>query len=150
MQFELTNAPSTFQSLMNFIFNPFLRKYMLVFSNDILIYKKYWEEHVQHVDRVLQLFKEKQIYENTSKCAFRVQEVEYLDHILSHEDVKVDPNKIIEGMTNSQNLEETQRIIRIDGILPQVCQELWSNNITYNNIIKKGRIFLDSSNNQIF
>jgi hypothetical protein len=63
---------------------------VLVFFDDILI----WEEHLQHVDRVLQLLEEKNIYENPSKCAFGVQEVEYLGHILSHEGVKVDPNKI--------------------------------------------------------
>jgi hypothetical protein len=94
MPFGLTNAPSTFQISMNYIFNPFLRKFVLVFFDDILIYNKFWEEHVQHVDRVLQLLKEQQIYAKPFKCAFGVQEVEYLDHIVSHEGVKVDPNKI--------------------------------------------------------
>jgi hypothetical protein len=92
--FGLTNAPSTFKSLMNSIFNPFLRKFELLFFDDILIYNKYWEEHVQHVDNVLQLLEEKKLYENPSKCAFGVQEVGYLGHILSHEGLKVDPNKI--------------------------------------------------------
>jgi hypothetical protein len=79
---------------MNSIFNPFLRKFVLVFFDDILIYNKYWEEHVQHVDKILQLLEEKQLYAKPSKRAFGIQEVEYLGHIVSHEGVKVDPNKI--------------------------------------------------------
>jgi hypothetical protein len=72
MPFGLINAPSTFQILMNSLFKPFLRKCVLVFFDDILIYRKSWEEHVQHVDRVSQLLEEKQIYANTSKCVFGV------------------------------------------------------------------------------
>jgi hypothetical protein len=94
MPFGLTNAPSTFQSSMNSIFKPFLRKFVLVFFDAILSYNKYWEEHVQHVDRALQLLEKQQLYAKPSKCAFGVQEVEYLGHILSHEGVRVDPNKI--------------------------------------------------------
>lgn len=52
------------------------------------------EEHVQHVNRVLILLEEKQVYAKPSKCAFGVQEVEYLAHIVSHEGVKMDPYKI--------------------------------------------------------
>ena len=67
---------------------------MLVLFDDIIIYNKSWKDHVQHVDMVLKLLEEKQLYEKTSKCFFGVQEVEYLGHIVSHEGVKVDPNKI--------------------------------------------------------
>ena len=67
---------------------------MLLFFDDILIYKKSWKDHVQHVDRVLKLLEEKQLYAKSSKCFFGVQEVEYLGHIVSHEIVKVDPRKI--------------------------------------------------------
>ena len=67
---------------------------MLVFFDDILIYRKYWEDHVRHVDRVIQILKGKQIYAKPSKCFFGVKEVEYLGHIIYHEGVKVEPNKI--------------------------------------------------------
>ena len=92
MPFGLTNAPSTFQSLMNSIFKKFLRKLVLVFFDDILIYSKTWEEHLQHVDQALQLLEDHQLY---ARCAFGPKEVEYLGHIVSHEGVKVDPNKIM-------------------------------------------------------
>ena len=67
---------------------------MLIFFDDILIYRKSWEDHVRHVDRVLQLLKEKQLYSKPSKCLFGVKEVEYLGHIVSNEGVKVDHNNI--------------------------------------------------------
>ena len=62
MSFGLTNAPSTFQGLMNSIFEPILRNFVLVFFNEILIDIKYWKDHVQLVDRLLKLLEEKQLY----------------------------------------------------------------------------------------
>ena len=76
------------------IVKPFLKKIVLLFFDDILIYRKSSEEHVQHVDMVLKLLEEHWLYDKPSKCDFRVQKVEYLSHIVSHESVKVDPNKI--------------------------------------------------------
>jgi len=67
---------------------------VLVFFDDILIYKNSWKDHVQHVDRALNLLEMKQLYAKTSKCFFGVPKVEYLGHIVSHESIKVNPNKI--------------------------------------------------------
>jgi hypothetical protein len=94
MTFGLKNAPSTFQVLIKTIFKPFHRKFVLVFFDDILIYSKSWEDHVRNVDKVLQLLKDQKLYAKPSKCFFGVKEIEYLGHIVSHEGVNVDPNKI--------------------------------------------------------
>jgi len=94
MPFGLSNAPSTFQAIMNAIFRPHLRKFILVFFDDILIYSPTWEMHLHHVTQTLDILKQQQFYLKASKCAFGKQELEYLGHIVSHQGVKVDSNKI--------------------------------------------------------
>ena len=76
MPFELTNSPSTFQSFINKKFRHYLRKFVLVLFNDILIYRKSCEEHIKHVDHVLEMIQNDQLYVERSKCAFGKQEVE--------------------------------------------------------------------------
>jgi hypothetical protein len=94
MPFGLCNAPSTFQSLMNHVFRPFLRHFVLVFFDDILIYSKTWSNHLSHVDRVLHLLSQHQLFLKQSKCAFGASEVEYLGHMVGKDGVRVDPKKI--------------------------------------------------------
>jgi hypothetical protein len=55
MPFVMCNAPSTFQSLMNHFFHPFIRHFVLVLFDDILIYIKTWQANISHVDQVLHL-----------------------------------------------------------------------------------------------
>jgi hypothetical protein len=62
MPFGLCNAPSTFQSLMNHVFHPFLCHFVLVFFDDILIYRKTWIDYLTHVDRVLHLLSQHKLF----------------------------------------------------------------------------------------
>ena len=94
MPFGLTNAPATFQSLMNDIFRPFLRKYVLVFFDDILVYNKTEAAHKEHVTSVLATLKEHQLVANLNKCAFGQTKIAYLGHIISKDGVAADPEKI--------------------------------------------------------
>ncbi|XP_058764927.1 uncharacterized mitochondrial protein AtMg00860-like [Vicia villosa] len=87
------NAPSTFQALMNDFFKPFLRKFVLVFFDDILVYCKTWKHHMQHLSHGLQVLSDNKLVANKKKCYFSPCSMEYLGHIISQEGVAMDPAK---------------------------------------------------------
>lgn len=75
---------------MNQVYWPYLRKFILVLFDDILIYNKTWKDHLSQLDQTLQLLHENHLYAKLSKCSFGQQELEYLDHIVLEAGIKVD------------------------------------------------------------
>lgn len=63
MPFGLTNAPAMFQSLVNDVLHDILNKFLFVYLDDILIFSKTKEEHVQHVRLVLQRLLENKLFD---------------------------------------------------------------------------------------
>ena len=93
MPFGLTNAPATFQCVMNEILQPFLREFVLVFLDDILIYSPSMTSHLTHLRAVLQQLRKHQFYLKSSKCSFAQTQIDYLGHVISQEGVSTDPSK---------------------------------------------------------
>lgn len=79
---------------MNQIFRPYLRKFILVFFYDILIYSSDLFDHVRHLDVVFRVLRENAMYLNNNKCQFAQDRVEYLGHLISAAGVDVDPEKL--------------------------------------------------------
>lgn len=94
MPFRLTNAPTTFQGLMNDVFCPYLRKFVLVFFDDILVYSSSWHNHLQHLEIVLQLLQKETLYAKLSKCSFGTSEIDYLGHTISGDGVHMEKDKV--------------------------------------------------------
>jgi hypothetical protein len=77
---------------------PELDKFVVVFIYDILIYSKNEEEHARHLRIVLTRLREHQLYAKFSKCAFWLEEIQFLGHVLSAKGIAVDPNKVKENL----------------------------------------------------
>jgi hypothetical protein len=94
MSFGLTNAPAHFTYLMNSVFMLELDKFVMVFIDDIMIYSKNKEEHAEHLWIVLMRLWEHKLYAKFSKCAFCLEEIQFLGHILSAKGIAIDPSKV--------------------------------------------------------
>ena len=94
MPFGMCNSPSTFQRTMDNILSPFLDKFVTVYMDDILIFSKDEESHLEHLRAVLQTLREHKLYARANKCEIGVTSTRYLGHIISAEGIHVDPAKI--------------------------------------------------------
>jgi hypothetical protein len=117
MSFELTNAPAHLTYLMNSVFMLELDKFVVVFINDILIYSKSEEEHAKHLRIVLTRLREHQLYAKFRKCAFWLEEIQFLGHVLSAEGIAVDPSKVkdILEWKPPTTIHQVQSFLGLDG-----------------------------------
>jgi hypothetical protein len=95
MPFVLSNAPTMFQALMNDALSPYLRRFVLVFFDDILIYNSSWAEHLQHMAIIFNELRAHHLHLKHSKCSFGTTSVAYLGHVISAEGVAMDANKVM-------------------------------------------------------
>jgi len=93
LPFGLTNAPPAFMSLMNEMFKEHLNKFILIYLDDILIFSKTREQHLEHIREALKILEKNKFYLNSAKCEFEKEEIEFLGHVVGGNEVTPAPAK---------------------------------------------------------
>ena len=122
MLFGLKNASAIFQVVTNRIFQPFMRKFVLVFFDDILMYSPTLELHAQYLQTVLRVLADNQLYCKRSKCSFARTSAEYLGHVISEAKVSMDTSKVecIKSWPTPNTVKELRGFLKLIGILQKV------------------------------
>ena len=94
MPFGLTGAPATFQRYINDALREHLDIFCTAYLDDILIYSRTREEHIEHLKMVLQKLRAAGLFANPAKCEFLVKETKFLGLIVGQEGIRMDPAKV--------------------------------------------------------
>lgn len=95
MPFGLTNAPATFCTLMNEWFREYLDKFVVVYLDDIVVYSRTLEEHVEHLRMVLEVLRKNRLYVKKEKCSFAQEEILFLGHKIGRGEISMDRQKVL-------------------------------------------------------
>lgn len=94
MPFGLKNAPAIFQRCVNDILHDYIGKFAYVYIDDVLIFSNSYKEHLEHVSIVIQALNRANMRVSDEKSHFLKEEIEFLGHIIKHNKITVDPEKV--------------------------------------------------------
>ncbi|WVZ18576.1 hypothetical protein V8G54_005898 [Vigna mungo] len=140
MPFGLMNAPATSQSIMNSLLRPYLRKWVLVFFDDILIYSPSWEDHLKHLGSVMQILERDGWVANQKKCDFGRRKIHYLGHQI-FEGVEMDDEKIkaVRGWEEPRNLKALRGFLGLTGYYRRFVEGYGKLAKPLTELLKKGK-----------
>ena len=124
LPFGLTNAPATFQHLMNEIIPPSLHDFCLVYLDDILIFRRTKEEHEVHIRKILDVLREHKFIAKLVKCSFYKEAIKWLGHIISARGVEVDRRKTlaVQDWPTPNSVKELQKFLGLANYFGKLMQ----------------------------
>jgi len=151
MPFGVTNAPGVFMKYMNRIFHAYLARFVVVFIDDILVYSKSKEEHVEHLKIVLQVLKEKKLYAKLSKSEFWLNEVSFLGHVISGSGIVVDPSKVdvVSQWETSKSVIEARSFLGLAGYYRRFIEGFSKLALLLTQLTCKGKAFVWDTFNEL-
>jgi len=108
MPFGLKNAPETFQRLMNYVLQEYIGKFVAVYLDDIIIYSKTFEQHIDHIKTIFKALRKAILKIKLKKCYFCFPNISFLGHIVGRDGISVDPAKVekIKNFPELMNLKD--------------------------------------------
>ncbi|KAK1648970.1 hypothetical protein QYE76_066775 [Lolium multiflorum] len=139
MPFGLTNAPSTFMRLMNEVLRAFIGRFVVVYFDDILIYSKSLEEHLDHLRAVFNALRDARLYGNLEKCTFCTNRVAFLGYVVTAQGIEVDPAKIeaIENWPQPKTVTQVRSFLGLAGFYRRFVKDFGSIAAPLNELTKK-------------
>ena len=143
LPFGLTNAPSTFQRVMNGV----LRKhklYCLVFVDDIIIFSNNFEEHLNHMQNIFDSVATAGLTIKMKKCKLGQDEVKFLGHLISHHTIKPNPEKVsaVSSYPTPRTIYELQSFLGLVGYYRRFIPKLSSIAQPLYKLLKKNAIWI--------
>ncbi|KAM0841708.1 hypothetical protein ACQ4PT_058840 [Festuca glaucescens] len=139
MPFGLTNAPSTFMRLMNEVLRAFIGRFVVVYFDDILIYSKSLEDHLNHLRAVFNALRDARLYGNLEKCTFCTNRVAFLGYVVTAQGIEVDPAKIeaIESWPQPKTVTQVRSFLGLAGFYRRFVKDFGSIAAPLNELTKK-------------
>jgi hypothetical protein len=140
MPFGLTNAPITFMRLMNEVLCSFINKFMVVYFDDILIYSRSLDEHIEHLHAIFGALHEACLFANLEKCTFCIDRVAFLGYVVTPQGIEVDEVKIeaIKSWPIPAILTQLQSFLGLVGFYRCFMRDFSTIDAPLNDLMKKG------------
>jgi hypothetical protein len=144
MPFGLTNAPATFQRLMNKVLNGMLNRGVVVYLDDINIYTKTFEEHLEKLEEVFRRIKVAGLKIKPSKCKFAKSELTFLGHVISNKGILPDPDKIekVKNFPRPTNITGIRSFLGLASYYRKFIKDFSALARPMNQLIKKNEPFV--------
>jgi hypothetical protein len=143
MPFGLTNAHITFMRLLNKVLHSFIGKFVVFYFNDILIYNKSLNKHIEHLCAIFCALREARLFANLEKCTFCTDRVTFLGYVVTPQGIEVDEVKIeaIKSWSIPTTLTQLQSFLRLARFYRRFMRYFSTIMTTLNDLTKMGVLF---------